>query len=146
MKKLALCIGNNDYTILPKLSCCISDAESVEKQLKELGFDTILKVNLTREELADQIFDFIEKIESYDAILLYYAGHGFQVDGDNIIAPIDLNTNNRTAAVKMNAFPLSELMNKLNQYPNQTKIIILDACRETLGYRGTLRFHGRHPK
>ena len=60
MKKLALCIGNNDYTILPKLSCCISDAESVEKQLKELGFDTILKVNLTREELADQFFDFIE--------------------------------------------------------------------------------------
>lgn len=139
MKKLALCIGNNDYTILPRLSCCISDAESVERQLKELGFDTILKVNLNREELADQIFDFVEKIESYDAVLLYYAGHGFQADGDNIIAPIDLNINNRASAIRMNAFPLSELMSKLNRYPEQTKIIILDACRETLGYRGTFQ-------
>ena len=136
MKKLALCIGNNEYKVLPKLSCCIADAAAMEEQLKSLGFDTILRINLNREDMANSIFEFSEKIEQYDAALLYYAGHGFQVDGDNILAPIDLDVNNRAPTVRMNAFPMSELMSQLNKYPEQTKIVILDACRETLGYRG----------
>lgn len=139
MKKLALCIGNNDYEILPQLTCCICDAIEMEQQLKALGFDTILRTNLNREDLADEIFEFAEKINQYDAVLLYYAGHGFQADGDNILAPIDLNTNNRPAGIRMNAFPMSELMNQLNRFPDQIKIVILDACRETLGYRGAFQ-------
>ena len=139
MRKLALCIGNDDYEILPKLNCCIADATAMEEQLNFLGFDTILKTNLDREGLADEILRFAEQISQYDAVLLYYAGHGFQADGDNILAPIDLNVNNRPAAIRMSAFPLSELMNQLNQFPEQTKIVILDACRETLGYRGSFQ-------
>lgn len=139
MKKLALCIGNDDYEILPRLNCCIADATAIEEQLKNLGFDTILKTNLNRESLADEILGFVEQIRQYDAVLLYYAGHGFQADGDNILAPIDLNVNNRPAAVRLSAFTLSELMNQLNRFPEQTKIVILDACRETLGYRGTFQ-------
>ena len=89
--------------------------------------------------MTNEIIEFAEKADQYDVILLYYAGHGFQADGDNILAPIDLNINARPAAIRMSAFPLSELMNQLNKYPEQTKIVILDACRETLGYRGS--FH-----
>lgn len=137
MKKLALCIGNNDYEILPKLNCCVADATAIAEQLNNLGFDTILKTNLSRESLADEILGFVDQISQYDAVLLYYAGHGFQADGDNILAPIDLNVNNRPAAVRLNAFALSELMNQLNRFPEQTKIVILDACRENLGYRGS---------
>ena len=37
MKKLALCIGNDDYEILPRLNCCIADATAIEEQLKNLG-------------------------------------------------------------------------------------------------------------
>lgn len=140
MKKLALCIGNDNYSILPSLSCCIADATAVEQQLKSLGFDTILRTDLDRENLADAILEFSEQIDRYDAVLLYYAGHGFQADGDNILAPIDLNINNCPTAVKMSSFPLSELMNQLNRYPEQTKIVILDACRETLGYRGSFQY------
>lgn len=139
LKKLALCIGNDAYKILPQLSCCIADATAIEGQLKALGFDTILKTNLNREEMADTIFNFVEQLDRYDVALLYYAGHGFQADSDNILAPIDLNTNNRPAAVRLSAFPLSELMNQLNRFPEQTKIVIMDACRETLGYRGSFQ-------
>lgn len=140
MKKLALCIGNDQYEILPPLSCCIADATAVEQQLKTLGFDTVLETNLGREAMADAILGFAERIDRYDAVLLYYAGHGFQADGDNILAPIDLNISAKPAAVRMSAFPLSELMNQLNKYPEQTKIVVLDACRETLGYRGSFQY------
>ena len=78
MKKLALCIGNDAYTILPELNCCVSDATAMCNQLSNLGFDTILKTNLNREEMADEIFGFVEKMDHYNAVLLYYAGHGFQ--------------------------------------------------------------------
>lgn len=139
MKKLALCIGNDAYEILPPLSCCISDATAMGERLKSLGFDTILKINLNREDMADAILSFSEQINQYDTVLLYYAGHGFQADGDNILAPIDLNINCKSAAVRMSSFPLSELMNQLNHFPEQTKIVILDACRESLGYRGTFQ-------
>lgn len=140
MKRLALCIGNDNYSMLPRLSFCIDDANSVEKHLKDLGFETKVCTDLDREAMADAIIEFAEQIGEYDTVLFYYAGHGFEVDGDNILAPVDLNINARPAAVRMSAFPLSELMNQLNRWPEQSKIIILDACRDTLGYRGSFRF------
>ena len=107
---------------------------------KDLGFETKVCTDLDRETMADAIIEFSEQIGEYDTVLFYYAGHGFEVDGDNILAPIDLNINARPAAIRMSAFPLSELMNQLNRWPEQSKIIILDACRDTLGYRGSFRF------
>lgn len=137
MKRIALCIGNDAYTVLPSLSCAISDATAMSEKLSALGFDTELRTNLDRTGLGDVIFSFIGKIENYDAALLYYAGHGFQIDGDNILAPIELNINQMPGSIKFASFPLSELTEHLNKFPNQTKIIILDACRDNLGTRGT---------
>ena len=54
-------------------------------------------------------------IWNYDAALIYYAGHGFQVDGDNILAPIELDIQARPELVKYNAFPLSELTEVLQR-------------------------------
>lgn len=88
---------------------------------------------------ADAIFSLADKIENYDAALIYYVGHGFKVDGDNILAPIELDIQARPELVKLNAFPLSELTEVLNRFPNQTKIVILDACREIIGHRGAMK-------
>ena len=106
MKRIALCIGNDAYSILPPLKCAIADATAMEKELKNLGFDTELKTDLDRTGLADAIFSFSDKIENYDAALIYYAGHGFQIDGDNILAPIELDIQARPEMIKFNAFPL----------------------------------------
>ena len=106
--------GNDAYSILPALNCAIADATAMEKELKDLGFDTELRTDLDRTGLADAIFSFADKIENYDAALIYYAGHGFQVDGDNILAPIELDIQARPELVKYNAFPLSELTEVLN--------------------------------
>ena len=54
---------------------------------------------------ADAIFSLADKIENYDAALIYYVGHGFKVDGDNILAPIELDIQARPELVKLNAFP-----------------------------------------
>lgn len=136
MKKIALCIGNDEYEVLPPLKYAVLDAQEIESSLRLLGFETILKINLNRQDLIETMVDFCGKIENYDVALLYYAGHGFQIEGDNIIAPIDLNISKKSKAVKFDAFPIADLMRSLNDYPEQTKIVILDACRENLNNRG----------
>ena len=138
MKRIALCIGNDKYTILPELRCAVADATAMADKLKNLGFDTELKTNLNRMELADAIFLFTDKIENSDAVLIYYAGHGFQIDGENILAPIDLNIQDRPEEILYNAFSLSLLTGKLNRFPEKSKIVILDACRNILGHRGAV--------
>ena len=137
MRRLALCIGNQDYEILPKLDYAVADATEMEKALKSLGFDTMLGTNLDRAAMANILSVFNEKIEGYDAILVYYAGHGFQIDNYNILAPIDLNIHTGNKEIRFNAFPLQDILEIMCDNPEQTKIVILDACRENLGYRGT---------
>ena len=136
MKRYALCIGNDEYTVLTPLSYAIADAEAVSKKLSLLGFDVELYKNLTRDPLAAIISSFSDKLEDYDAILLYYAGHGFQISGDNLLVPIDFDKPADEKLAKMYAFPLDDLMHWLDKYPRKTKVIILDACRELYGSRG----------
>lgn len=133
---MALCIGNDNYSILPKLDCAKNDSTEIANALKRLGFDTKLVYDLNRAQMVDVITAFTDELREYDSCVFYYAGHGFQIDGDNILAPIELNISERNQQVKMNAFPLEELMHQLQIYPDKTKIIILDACRSTLNNRG----------
>lgn len=138
MKRIALCIGNNDYSILSKLDCAKNDADEMANALERLGFDVQQVCDADRSTTIDVITEFTDKLEDYDSCVFYYAGHGFQIDGDNILAPIDLDICGRNQQVKMNSFPLEELMHQLEKYPNKTKVIILDACRDTLNNRGAV--------
>jgi Uncharacterized protein containing caspase domain len=139
MKRLALCIGNDEYINMPRLFCAENDAKSVSLELADLGFDVICLCNLDRAAMVDTITSFVERIEEYDSVLFYYAGHGCQIDGDNILAPTDLDINQRPAAIKINAFPLEELMRSLDKYPDKVKVFIFDACRTVLFDRGTVK-------
>ncbi len=139
MNRIALCIGNNNYSSLSKLNCAINDAKAVASSLSSLGFDTICKCDLNRTEMINAIEDFLEKLIDYDSCVIYYSGHGCQIEGENILAPIDLDINARDTSIKLNAFPLEDLMRNLDKYPDKTKIFIFDACRNVLNVRGTLK-------
>lgn len=139
MKRIALCIGNNAYSNMQPLSCAINDANGVADSLKELGFETRCECDLDRAKMIDVITDFIEELSDYDSCVFYYAGHGCQIDGENILAPIDLDVNGKRSSVKYNAYPLEDLMRHLDKYPDKTKIFVFDACRTMLSERGTAR-------
>ncbi|MCR4745645.1 MAG: caspase family protein [Lachnospiraceae bacterium] len=137
MKRYALCIGNNEYEILSKLSCAVKDAEAFAEKLSSLGFDVNIEKNLRRNELCSAIVSISDKIAEYDAVLLYYAGHGFQVNGQNILAPIDFNNQDDIKTAVYRAFPVDDLMHLLENNVNKTKVVIMDACRSILGTRGS---------
>lgn len=136
MKKYALCIGNNNYEYLSKLKCAAADAEAVHEKLIALGFDSELYIDLELKDLEKKLSACCEKLNDYEVVLLYYAGHGFQVNNDNLIVPIDYSDPQDEKLAKRYAFPLDDLMHWLDKYPNRTKIIILDACRTIHGFRG----------
>jgi len=139
MKRIALCIGNDEYKNMPRLCGAVNDAKSVSVELTELGFEVICLCNLDRAAMVDTITSFVDRIEECDSALFYYAGHGYQIDGENILAPTDLDINQRTAAIKYNAFPLEDLMRSLDKYPDKVKVFIFDACRTILSERGSVK-------
>ncbi len=139
MKQIAICIGNNEYEFLPKLNCAVNDAKAVSEVLSNLGFETSCECNLNRSKMVSVLSTFIDKLKDYDSCVIYYAGHGCQIDGENILAPTDLDSNAIPNEVKLNAYPLESLMRSLDKYPNITKVFIFDACRTVLGDRGVYR-------
>lgn len=131
-----MCIGNNNYDILSKLKYAVNDAIAVGEELRKLGYETVVESDLNRAELIRVIFEFAEKMEACESAILFYAGHGFQVEGDNIFAPIDLNINTNNGEIKLNSFPLVDLMKEFEKYPQIPKAIIIDACRNIVNNRG----------
>lgn len=138
MKKIALCIASADYQYLDKLPNAENDAIEMDEVLKKLGFETKLFVDLNANSIG-QIYDEINKIEQEETsvFLLYYAGHGCQIEGDNYLLPIDFTDGASIGLQKRLGYPLSEIVNQLSKYKKLIKIIILDACRTDAISRGT---------
>lgn len=136
MRRYALCIGNNNYQFLSPLACAVSDSHAVAEKLKKLNFDVDEFTDLNSKSLAEKVSSFSDKLKEYDVVLLFYAGHGFQINGDNLMIPVDFDKPSDEKLAKRVAFPLDDLMHWLNQYPEKTKIVILDACRQEYDVRG----------
>ena len=86
MRTLALIIGNNDYYEKYKLDNPINDATGIKHVFERLGYDVIFKTNGTSLHIVDLLSEFEEKIKNYDASIFYFAGHGFEVEGENYLA------------------------------------------------------------
>lgn len=137
-KRLALCIGNNEYQNTDKLKCAVNDAVAMNDMLQTLSFDSSVVLNCTRTEMSDAVFHFYQaaKKGSYKTVLFYYAGHGYEVKNTNILTPIDMHDKGDPDTIIYEAFKLSEVISYMDQLDADTKIIILDACRGSIG-RGT---------
>ena len=140
-KQIALCIGNDDYqyTCLSKLNCAINDSKEMSNKLNNLNFDVLCYENLDRAKMHQAIDDFEARLTEYDVALFYYAGHGFECNGHNLLMPIDTNGIDDKYREWM-ALDLDYLIAALEgkNYANnlKTKIIILDACRQNSTGRG----------
>ena len=86
----ALIIGNNNYEHATQLVNAINDAQGVERMFKKLGYSTTLINDFKREDIADILSDLEDKLKTnIDATIFYFAGHAFEVDNNNYIAPVD---------------------------------------------------------
>ena len=128
-KRLALVIGNANYDKGP-LRNPVSDARLLAKTLDSIGFDVILSENIaTRSEFIRVARDFGVKRDDYDVALVYYAGHGVQVGGENFLLPTKEEFNS-IEDVQDFGISVQNIMRYLESKKDQINILILDACRD----------------
>lgn len=126
--RIALVIGNAKYAHAPKLKNPVNDARAIADKLKQVGFRVVMGIDLEVDDLRAKILEFSRQIEKADVALLYYAGHAVQVDGRNLIIPIDANIKNE-ADLDFQSIPLNLILRQMERR-NRTNLVFLDACRD----------------
>jgi tetratricopeptide (TPR) repeat protein len=128
-RRIALVIGNSAYKNVPVLTNPQNDAAAIATSLRNIGFDNVpLAVDATREKLIDALRAFADEAEKADWAMVYYAGHGIEVNGQNYLIPTDskLATDRD---VQFEAIPLDQVMAAL-EGAKKLKLVLLDACRD----------------
>jgi hypothetical protein len=131
-KRVALVIGNNAYENVPALQKAVNDASAISQELAKLGFDVVSAENVGRRAMSRALVELESKIESGDTALIYFAGHGFAVDGTNYLLPVDVPAAGpgEEGLVRDASFAANGLSDRLQEKGAATVILILDACRD----------------
>ena len=126
--RVALVIGNSKYVYAPALPNPASDARLMADVLRKVGFNVIEGVDLDYAGMRDRLNKFTEASYDADTALIYYAGHGMQVNGKNYLIPVDAELT-APAHLKTRTIQMDELLAALPPDP-AVGIVILDACRD----------------
>ena len=126
--RVALVIGNGAYVNANQLPNPPTDAHAMAGVLREIGFDVSEGINLTHDQMENQFRTFLHKAQGASVVLLFYAGHGMQVDGKNYLVPVDAKLAEATD-LPFETIDIDKIMEGLGD-PTHTNIILLDACRD----------------
>ncbi len=139
MKTLALVIGNNDYYEKYTLDNALNDANSIKQVFERLDYDVIFCENGNSKKIVELLTEFEEKIKHYDASIFYFAGHGFEVEGENYLAFTECQIDSpNTYHCKQTCIQLTDLLTIYKKYSNKINIVIIDACRRTFDRGGII--------
>jgi len=130
-QRVALVIGNANYQNAPQLANPDDDAQSMAQFLNSAGFEVVAATDLTQNDMLRVVQDFSAKVASRGpntVAMVYYAGHGVQLAGENYLVPVDAKVSNPTDLVN-NSVRLVDVMSTLETIPSRMRIVILDACR-----------------
>jgi hypothetical protein len=130
-QRLALVIGNSAYESNLPLSNPQNDAQAVAQLLNTAGFEVVMAFDLSRDIMKQTIEEFSARVAEKgadSAALVYYAGHGLQVDGENYLVPVDARLT-KEDDLAQHGVRLADVMGALQSAPSKIRIVILDACR-----------------
>jgi len=121
-------IGNGAYMYADPLGNPKNDAQAMAKVLERLGFQVDLGVDLRRDAMEDMLYAFADRLEAADVALLYFAGHGLQLHGENYLVPIDAELRWQ-AHLKLRTFNLNDQVKFMSEVAD-VSLVFLDACRD----------------
>jgi uncharacterized caspase-like protein len=128
-KRVALVIGISRYQQVPPLGNPAHDAAAMGALFKKAGFDVVDdKRDLGIVDLRRAVREFSEKAQDADIAVVYYAGHGIEVDGLNYLVPADAKLA-RDFDVDDEAVSLDRVLRALDPVKH-LRLVILDACRD----------------
>src|ERR1700686_377565 len=126
-KRVALVIGNGSYKSVPTLPNPLNDAEDVAAAFGRLGFDVQRVANAGFDDFRKALLEFNSRAHDADVAVVFYAGHGIEVGGENYLVPVDaelktdLDTDNEAINLRTVVTAVSGA--------TDLGLVILDACR-----------------
>jgi len=128
-KRIALVIGNSVYERVPQLQNPVQDATAMSQMFKAAAFDAVtLRLDLKASELRRALRDFSDDARDADIAIIYFAGHGLEIQGTNYLIPVDAVLERDIDAFD-EAVPLDRLLHAMEP-ARQLRLVILDACRD----------------
>ncbi|MDA9493039.1 caspase family protein [Bradyrhizobium sp. CCBAU 11361] len=128
-RRVALVIGNSAYKSVPRLTNPVNDATLVGGMFKKAGFDDVdVRLDLNAADMRRSLREFAGRTRDAQVAVIYYAGHGIELDGTNYLIPTD-------AALETDGDVLDETV-ALDRAlyavepAKQLRLVILDACRD----------------
>jgi uncharacterized caspase-like protein len=140
-KRVALVIGNNDYKNVPKLQKAVNDARTMGDTLKQLGFSVMVAENQTRQAFSQTLLQFDKTIDPGDTAFFFFAGHGFEIAGQNFLLPTDVPAarEGQEELVRDASILADRIVERLQRRGTRTAILVFDACRNNPFERGGTR-------
>ena len=130
-RRLALVIGNDNYSSMPRLNNAVNDAKSMSDALKQANFEVMSYNNLDKRRMEEVLRNFTGKLGRDDVGLFYFSGHGIQADNRNFLIPVAENVK-KTSEVPYEGIDVNRVMDNLTDAKNALNIVVLDACRSSL--------------
>ncbi len=128
-KRVALVLGNSAYQNVAPLANPGNDSARIAATLKEAGFDIVdSRRDLPAAETRRALRDFADQARNADIAVVYYAGHGIEVDGANYLIPVDARLE-RDTDIYDEAFSLDRILLAIEP-AKKLRLVILDACRD----------------
>jgi hypothetical protein len=128
-KRVAFVVGNAAYKNVPALPNPAIDAQTMASTLRNVGFDVVEGINLTRDRMSEKLLDFGRKAEGADVAVFYYAGHGIAVNGTNYLLPVDADLKSEMDVKLGAAINVDNTLEQTMQ-DAKVKLVFLDACRD----------------
>jgi uncharacterized caspase-like protein len=128
-KRVALVVGNSAYQNVPPLRNPANDAAMMEVTFRQAGFDVVdARHDLSAQETRQALRQFSDSAQDAEIAVIYYAGHGIEVDGINYLIPVDARLE-RDNDVFDEALSLDRILLAVEP-ARQLWLVILDACRD----------------
>lgn len=125
--RVALVIGNSAYQSVPALPNPVNDASDISASLARLGFQVRRVSNGSFDDMRLALRDFARTALGSELAVVYFAGHGIEIGGENWLLPVDAQLQTDTA-VQQEAVALRSLF-PIVAGASKLGLVILDACR-----------------
>ena len=126
--RVALVIGNSNYKNSP-LKNPVNDSRDMAAKLRGMGFTVIERNNLLVKQIGSTLREFRSKLTPGSVALVYYAGHGLQIKGDNYFPTVDAEISGEED-VPNQSLAMRQIMDVLGDAKTRLNLVFLDACRD----------------
>ena len=128
--RIALVIGNAAYKHIPELANSVNDARSMSTVLKKLGFSVVDVIDGSQQQINAAIEKMKGQLKGQHAVaMLYYAGHGLQLNWHNYMVPVDVRLN-QASDVPKQTVDIEHVIHVFKESATRMNIVVLDACRD----------------